>query len=99
MSEHSPSAARRLREKHQPISQNRGKIGSVSYCAGCKTRSGVLASLWPCEVIEALDDGEIYRQFFDDVETTYARNISDREVIDALCDHLVEVINVTHPVR
>jgi len=91
-----PKTGSELREKHRSLKQSQGAIGSVAYCEGCKSPSGVLTSRWPCEVIEALEDGERYRKFFDDVETTYGSDISDREVIDQICDLIVEVTQPEH---
>lgn len=46
------------RRKHRPISQNQGKIGAIVYCEGCKTPSGVLATHWPCEVMQLVNSWE-----------------------------------------
>jgi hypothetical protein len=80
-----------LRAKHQPIEQRQGAIGSVTYCAGCKTPSGVLANLWPCEVIEALED-ETYRRFFDNVEAVYLSDDEEYELVDRI-GALIDEIN------
>ena len=43
-----------LREKHQPLNQNQGAIGSKTYCVGCKISNGVLATPWPCDAVKLL---------------------------------------------
>lgn len=44
-----------MREKHLPVSQHQGAIGDTTYCTGCKTTNGVLAVVWPCDVVQVLN--------------------------------------------
>ena len=51
-----------LRAKHQPLHQHQGKIVAVTYCQGCKSPTGVLATEWPCDVIAVLDAWQAERE-------------------------------------
>lgn len=43
-----------MEAKHQPLDQNQGAIGDVTYCKGCMGPNGVLATKYPCDVVKVL---------------------------------------------
>lgn len=52
-----------MKAKHQPLDQNQGAIGAVTYCIGCMAPNGVLAVKYPCDVIKTVNALEPYAKF------------------------------------